>query len=59
MALLGDGSNTFMAIGGAVISFLMFTPLAFAIGVVGGIAARYLSKRDAPDYLPAALNDVN
>jgi hypothetical protein len=57
MALFGDGSNTFMAIGGAVVSFLMFMPLAFAIGVVGGVAAQYLAKRHAPDYLPSAPNE--
>jgi hypothetical protein len=49
MALVGDSSDTLMAIGGVMVSFVMFSPIAFVYGVAGGILAGLLGKRHAPD----------
>ena len=49
MGLVGDSSDTLMAIAGVMISFVMFAPLAFVIGVLGGVVANVVGVARAAD----------
>jgi hypothetical protein len=48
-ALYDNSGNTSMAIGGVMISFLMFAPLAFVVGVIGGATWKWVGRQNAPD----------
>ena len=48
-SLFNDSAPTLMAIGGVIVSFVIFAPFAFAAGIVGGMVANLRATGHAAD----------